>query len=91
MAKIYILANQTLNLISSSGVGTAKGTFVEAPMLPGCTGTFFHCLVLKDTKVVFVLEGEVKPDKEWVIQYRQHFLLSTNILYFLLPDNVPFF
>ncbi len=42
----------------------------------------------KDTKVVCVLESEVEPDKEGVINGCQYLLLSADILHLLLLDNM---
>ena len=42
-----------------------------------------------DTKVVFVLEGEVETHKEGMVEEGEDFFLTTDILHFLLTNDVP--
>jgi len=43
-----------------------------------------------DTEVVFVLKGEVKTHKERMAEESEDFLLTTDILHLLLPNNMLF-
>lgn len=47
-------------------------------------------MVVKDTEVFFVLEGEVQFDKERMIDLQKYFSLSFYIRNLLLPHNVMF-
>ena len=42
-----------------------------------------------DTEVVFVLEGEVETHKEGMVEESEDFFLTTDILHFLLTNDVP--
>lgn len=47
-------------------------------------------LVIKDTEVFLVLEGEVQFDKERMIDLQKYFPLSLHIRNLLLPHNMMF-
>ena len=47
-----------------------------------------HDTSVKDTEIVGILESEVEPDKEGVVNGGQHLFLSAHILYLLLSDDV---
>lgn len=44
----------------------------------------------KDTEVVCVLEGEVEPHKEGMVEQGENLLFPTDVLHLLLTDDVPF-
>ena len=42
----------------------------------------------EDTKMLRILESEVEPDKEGVVEASEDFLLSAHVLHLLLTNNV---